>query len=193
MYYKVSLLAFDNLFPDWQKSWDSWWRDTGSVSGMSPPESIRNSVFSASKYLSKSDANDNVDGDSDDESSSPFLPERATSIDDSFDVVFEASSHKIADRHMDDTTSGGIVFEDGDAADSNADRDVSKKSKKSKFFARANGNQSSLDESSSQASHRQCSVDLVLASLYTILLPVLQESFASRKKTPGFYNILRDY
>ena len=144
-------------FSDWQKSWDSWWRDTESVSGMSPPESIRNSVFSASKYQSKSVANNvgngNEDDDDEDESSYPFLPERATSNDDSFDVVFEASSRKsVEGRNLDDTTSGGIVFDDGDVADSNADSDGSKKSK---FFVKANGNQSSLDESSSQVSQRQ--------------------------------------
>jgi hypothetical protein len=137
---------------------------------MSPPESIRNSVFSASKYPSRSVANnvDNCDDDGD-ESSSPFLPERAASIDDSFDVVFEASSHKSVERHFDDTTSGGIVFDDGGDADANVDSDVSKKSKKSKFFVKANDNQSSLDESSSQVSCQLYSVCIASSSIFILI------------------------
>ena len=105
---------------------------------MSPPESVRNgsSIYSMSKYASKKSVTKDVvdfdDEDDNDASDGPFLPKRAAQIDDSFDVVFEESNKK-SDCHFDDTTSGGIVFED----DSNAavENDVSNISK---FFLKVN-------------------------------------------------------
>ena len=122
---------------------------------MSPPESVRNgsSIYSMSKYASKKSVTKDVvdfdDEDDNDASDGPFLPKRAAQIDDSFDVVFEESNKK-SDCHFDDTTSGGIVFED----DSNAavENDVSKKSK---FFLKDNGNQSSAENSGSQVIFRR--------------------------------------
>ena len=124
---------------------------------MSPPESVRNgsSIYSMSKYASKKSVTKDVvdfDDDEDDDndaSDGPFLPKRAAQIDDSFDVVFEESNKK-SDCHFDDTTSGGIVFED----DSNAavENDVSNKSK---FFLKDNGNQSSAENSGSQVIFRR--------------------------------------
>jgi hypothetical protein len=68
---------------------------------MSPPESIRNasSIYSASKVRPVADDDDAS------ESESPFLPKRSTTIDDSFDIVFETSNKK-NDTRFDESTSG---------------------------------------------------------------------------------------
>jgi hypothetical protein len=109
------------------------------------------SVFSKSTFDKKGTSVDKEESESESESDNPFLRKNCSKIDDSFDIVFEDSNKKSVDKQFDavndDTSSGGVVFED-----SNADVDISKKSKavKSKMskFAQFNENQSSLDDSS---------------------------------------------
>ncbi len=85
------------------------------------------------------------------------MPNPPSNIDDSFDIVFENSNKNTEskfeeDDFGEDSTSGGIVFENSNAVKNS---DLSKKSKpKMSKFAKFNENQSSLEDSSSQVNRK---------------------------------------
>jgi hypothetical protein len=148
-------------FSEWQKTWDAWWQDTESEAGLSPLNSVQNgSAYSASAYSPFQNKLNSVSVKEEEESENPFLPNHLSKIDDSFDIVFENSNKNTESKFDDedddaeeDSTSGGIVFENSNAHNS----DLSKKSKskpKMSKFAKFNENQSSLEDSSSQVSRK---------------------------------------
>ena len=147
------LKIFISTFSEWQKSWDAWWQDTESESGMSPQTSIVN----AAAPFSMSSVALPPCGKIKTKNSDNHLFE--SKIDDSFDIVFEDSNKNKFEIDEDETSdgiefdrdesSGGIVFENGDGTCSKIDLSKKSKSKMSKF-AKFNENQSSLDDSGSQ-------------------------------------------
>lgn len=138
---------------EWQKTWDAWWQDTEGEAGLSPLNSVLNaSAYSASAYSAFQNKL-NSESVKEEESENQILPNPSLNIDDSFDIVFENSNKNTEskfeeDDFEEDSTSGGIVFENSNVVKNS---DLSKKSKpKMSKFAKFNGNQSSLEDSSSQ-------------------------------------------
>lgn len=103
--------VFFCFFTDWQKAWDSKWRDLdSSLNGQSNPNSAF-SPFSCSYGADESNLRRKPLEDSDESSdNNDFSLTKGRYANDSLDIVFEASKRKNLASTC-DSTSGGIAFE----------------------------------------------------------------------------------
>ena len=98
------------MFAEWQKEWDSKWRDLDNpLNGQSNPNSAF-SPFPVSYGADESSLRKNLLDDTDESSSHDFSLTKASCTDNSLDIVFEASKRENLTSTC-DTTSGGIAFE----------------------------------------------------------------------------------